>query len=274
MGTNTLVTNTTGCWNVGIGAFALEANTASANTGIGSDALANISTGSCNTAIGRQAGLVITAGTANQTSAKSVYVGFDTRASANGNTNEIVIGAESRGCGSNTVRLGNTSITQVYTSGCMNAPAYFETSDINAKNVVETNPQIDVDLDVIKYVLKTDKEGKVRYGYSAQEAQKILPELVQKDNDGNLYLSYKDVHTLKISSIERKIKNLEKSFLQLSKFGTFEDKKETLKTLFLELNPELDTSICDSLSYNELLSLIVKSISDMKNNSDKKSTPN
>jgi hypothetical protein len=39
-----------------------------------------------------QAGRYITGGGANQTSTNSLYLGYNTRASANGNTNEIVIG--------------------------------------------------------------------------------------------------------------------------------------------------------------------------------------
>jgi hypothetical protein len=99
----------------------------------------------------------------------------------------------------------------------MNAPAYFETSDIKSKNILEINPEVDITIDVIKYTLKTDGEGRIRYGYSAQDVQKILPELVQTDNDNNLFLAYKDLHTLKIASLEKKTKNLEERIDELER---------------------------------------------------------
>ena len=43
-----------------------------------------------------------------------VYIGYDTRSAANGTTNEIVIGSEAVGAGSNTAVLGSTGITDVY----------------------------------------------------------------------------------------------------------------------------------------------------------------
>lgn len=114
IGSYSLYTNSTGSNNVAIGSAALFANTASSNTGIGVLSLEGITTGDFNTAIGNQSGQYITAGTANQTSSTSVYLGYDTRASANGNTNEIVIGASARGNGSNTTTIGNTSTISTF----------------------------------------------------------------------------------------------------------------------------------------------------------------
>ena len=50
----------------------------------------------------------------NQTSEYSIYIGDDTRSGASGNTNETVIGKSAVGNGSNTVTLGNTSVTGWY----------------------------------------------------------------------------------------------------------------------------------------------------------------
>jgi hypothetical protein len=46
-----------------------------------------------------------------------LYLGSNTKASANGTDNEIVIGASAIGLGSNTVVLGNTSITHTALRG-------------------------------------------------------------------------------------------------------------------------------------------------------------
>jgi hypothetical protein len=58
------------------------------------------------------AGAYIASGGNNQTSSNSVYLGYGTRAAADGDTNEIVIGANAVGFGSNTAAYGNSSITK------------------------------------------------------------------------------------------------------------------------------------------------------------------
>ena len=56
-------------------------------------------------------------GLIQQTSEKSVYLGYNTKANADGDTNEIVIGYNAIGKGSNTVVLGNVYITKTYLRG-------------------------------------------------------------------------------------------------------------------------------------------------------------
>ena len=68
-------------------------------------------TGSNNTAVGNQAGRYIADGsTANEDSQNSVYLGNNTYPKASGDTNETV-GYGAVGEGSNTVTIGNASIT-------------------------------------------------------------------------------------------------------------------------------------------------------------------
>jgi hypothetical protein len=129
-----LNTNTTGNRNMAIGQSALEVSNSSdnaavgsqtlialtnggRNVGIGSNALFYATTGSSNVAVGTEAGKFITGGGNNVTSGTSVYLGDDTRASANGNSNEIVIGHNTNGLGSNTATLGNSSITKTFLRG-------------------------------------------------------------------------------------------------------------------------------------------------------------
>jgi hypothetical protein len=89
------------------------------------------------------------------------------------------------------------------------ASAYYELSDIRGKNVIETNPKIDLSgLDVIKYTRKDDDKNQVHYGYSAQDVQVLCKDLV-KDDGKTLTLNYSDLHTLKIAQLEERIKQLE-----------------------------------------------------------------
>jgi hypothetical protein len=91
--------------------YALLNNTTSnSNTASGYAALRDNTTGNNNTASGYEAGRSIANGNSNQTGNNSVFLGYDTRANADGEANQIVIGYEAVGLGSNTVVLGNSSI--------------------------------------------------------------------------------------------------------------------------------------------------------------------
>jgi hypothetical protein len=104
---------TTGGDNTIIGTQAgRNATTGIFNTYIGSVAGRDNGTGSRNVFIGRQSGTFIANGTTALTIANnSIFIGFDTRANADSQTNQIVIGDQVTGLGSNTTVLGNSSTT-------------------------------------------------------------------------------------------------------------------------------------------------------------------
>lgn len=108
-----------GSCNVAAGASALNsATTAYWNAAIGYTALYGITTGYSNTALGYAAGRFISGGSVlNTISTGSLYLGAATKAGTDGNTNELVIGFDTTGMGSNTVILGNSSITHTYLRG-------------------------------------------------------------------------------------------------------------------------------------------------------------
>ena len=100
----------------------LNNTTGGSNVVVGLDALQHNTTGSSNTALGYNAGSHITGGaTPNTTASNSIYIGRDTKANVDGGTNEIVIGNTVTGNGSNTVTIGNSSITANYFKGSINA---------------------------------------------------------------------------------------------------------------------------------------------------------
>jgi hypothetical protein len=94
-------------------------------------------------------------------------------------------------------------------TGNVRASAYYEASDIRLKNVIEINPNIDLSsLGVIKYTRKNvDDINQIYFGYSAQDVQLLCEDLVQTDGE-YLSLNYTNVHTLKISQLEKEIKAL------------------------------------------------------------------
>ena len=84
-------------------------------TNSGYQGMASLTTGSFNSALGYQAGRYVTGGSvANQTSSYSLYLGINTMAKTDGDTNELVLGYNATGAGSNTAVIGDGSVTDVY----------------------------------------------------------------------------------------------------------------------------------------------------------------
>jgi len=144
IGHSALKTVTTGAYNVGIGYEAISGGTVSfesvavgyqagkgnvgrqVSIGYGADtvgpssdgvsvgwaAMYSVVSGSLNVAVGRNGGRFITGGSTSITSCtKSLFLGCDTKALGQGQENQIVIGYDATGLGSNTAVLGNASIT-------------------------------------------------------------------------------------------------------------------------------------------------------------------
>jgi hypothetical protein len=112
IGRDSLISNTTGNYNTAIGFNSLRFNTiGNNNTGIGRYSLYNNTTGGDNTAFGYNSGRFIADGsTSNTITNSSIFIGRNTRALGDNQTNQIVIGDDAIGLGSNTVVLGNDSI--------------------------------------------------------------------------------------------------------------------------------------------------------------------
>jgi hypothetical protein len=118
-GANTLISNTTGNNNTAQGLGSLFSNTTgNNNTAQGHVSLFGNTTGSSNSSLGAGAGRYIANGsTANATGGNSVFIGAETKALADNQTNQIVIGHNATGIGSNTVTLGNDSIVTTALKG-------------------------------------------------------------------------------------------------------------------------------------------------------------
>ena len=151
MGSNAGQKNTTGHSNTFIGIQSAFSNTtgtnnaffgknagywslnADGNTAIGSGALGSggtgYSTGNYNTALGYCAGWTAGAGNIPLTNGPNIYIGANARASSGGVENEIVIGTNTNGNGSNTVTIGNSSTTHTYLNGQLSCSGL--SSDLN-----------------------------------------------------------------------------------------------------------------------------------------------
>ncbi|MEM0575146.1 hypothetical protein [Flavobacterium polysaccharolyticum] len=117
-GKTSLYSNTEGGANTANGLDALHLNTTGNNNiGNGYAALYYNTTGSENVAIGGNAGSALGNHNMNTITNNSVFLGYYSRALANNQTNQIVIGHTAVGAGSNTVTIGNTSIVRTVISG-------------------------------------------------------------------------------------------------------------------------------------------------------------
>ena len=119
-------------------AFGVQAgfqNSGSDQTAVGYFAGA-YNSGSDNTNIGFSAGLYIagTGGTFNSQSAQSVFLGSQTTAGGSNRTNQIVIGYNASGIGSNSVVLGNNSILTTALKGFVGIGTTSPTASLHITN--------------------------------------------------------------------------------------------------------------------------------------------
>jgi hypothetical protein len=119
-------TTSTASYNTSLGVQAnISITSGQFNLSAGNNALYFNTTGSNNTALGSYSGQYITGGVTNNTiSNNSIYIGNNTKAFADNQTNQIVIGYDATGAGSNTATLGNTSIVDTILRGRVNLQQY------------------------------------------------------------------------------------------------------------------------------------------------------
>jgi len=114
---------TTGQSNTAVGHQAAEGNTTGFfNVAVGAASLFSNQNGRYNIAIGTNAGSYVhTSNLGNSAPTSSIFIGAETKANIGSNENQIVIGYEASGSGDNTVTIGNSSITNNYFSGDIDA---------------------------------------------------------------------------------------------------------------------------------------------------------
>lgn len=164
IGFQALYSITTGSRNTAIGNEALGSTTAGTNNiAIGTSALVRQTGGSSNIVLGDAAGMLISGGGDLTSCDQSILIGQDTRPSANGNTNEIVIGHNAIGQGSNSVTLGNSSITKTFLRGSV----MVNTTTDNGVDKLQVNGSISGTGMKQNYVAKTG-------AYTATDADYVI----------------------------------------------------------------------------------------------------
>lgn len=184
-GVNALFFNTQGESNVADGSSALLRNTTGiGNTGVGDSALANISTGNANTAVGDVAGFNLTTGDNN------IDIGFNVQGVAGE---------------SNTIRIGDTDITDTFIRGISGTTIASGAAVLVAANghlgTVTSSERFKEEIKPIgtaseallllkpvtfRYKKDIDPIGTQQFGLVAEDVAKINPDLVVRDEHGNL----------------------------------------------------------------------------------------
>ena len=134
VGSEALFNSSSGWNNTAVGQQALRVSTATGNTVVGYRAALANSSGGDNTALGFKALDTVTVGTAN------TVIGSQSDVGANNLTNATAIGYGAIVNDSNTMQLGNTSTTNIKTSGTITAGAItIPNNDGTASQVLKTN---------------------------------------------------------------------------------------------------------------------------------------
>ena len=94
--------------------------------------------------------------------------------------------------------------------GSIYATAYYQSSDIRLKNIIKpltVNVEDILNIPTFYFEYK-DKEG-INIGTSAQEVQKIFPELVNEDSKGMLSVQYDKLGLVAIELIKNQQKEID-----------------------------------------------------------------
>jgi hypothetical protein len=143
-GHQALTANTTGQENNAFGEYVLPKNIGgNYNTAMGSNALKENTSGSGNTGFGRQALQT------NSTGSNNTALGHLADVSADGLSNATAIGNGASVSASNTIQLGNTSVTNVKTSGAITAPIFASTPQaLTDGTTISWNPALGLNASV------------------------------------------------------------------------------------------------------------------------------
>ena len=166
---------------------------------------------SYNTVLGNNAGIYTADGTTvNAQATNSVFLGANTKAQANNQTNQIVIGYNAIGNGSNTVTIGNDQITKTVLKGTVSAkeiqienpvlPDYVFSPDYNLMPLGEIENYIKQNNHLPNIPSAAETANK---GMSIGEMQNLL---LQKIEELTLYIIQQNK---KIQELEEKLKDKE-----------------------------------------------------------------
>jgi hypothetical protein len=228
VGFDALNINTTGDNNVANGFFALAINTTgSANTATGAAGLASNTTGSFNTAEGFQA-------LENSTGSNNIALGANAGSGLTTGSNNIDVGARGVAGESNTIRIGTIGLQKsAYMQGISGATVASGVTVIvdthghlgtvvSSERFKEAIKPMDKASEAIlalkpvtfRYKHDLDPDGIPQFGLVAEQVEKVNPDLVARDEKGQVYtVRYEAVNVMLLNEFlkaHRKIEDQQK----------------------------------------------------------------
>jgi trimeric autotransporter adhesin len=248
-----LTFNKTGQDNTAVGWAALESSNAYGNTAIGHDALFANTSGSDNTACGNDAlfssnGAKNTAcgamaGSINKTGSNNTYIGYNANSSED-LSNITAIGSGAKVTSSNTIVLGNSSVTSI--GGYAD---WFNISDKRLKENIKYKDALGLDfimkLKTAAFTYINDENKMRRDGLIAQDVQQALKELnlefsglmIENDKSGTMKISYESFVIPLINATQKlKRENDELKALNSSLNSKYELQQHQLETQQAEID--------------------------------------
>jgi len=204
--------NVNGCCDTADGTNALFLSTGGGNTAVGFFALSNITTGTFNVAVGENAGDHLTEGDSN-----NIDIGF---------------GVEGVASESNTIRIGNSDIADTFIRGINGTTIASGTTVLVASNghlgTVTSSQRFKKDVTpmdkasealfsfkpvTFRYRKEIDPVSTLQFGLIAEDVEKINPDLVVRDEKGQVNsVRYDQVNAMLLNEFlkeHRKVRELE-----------------------------------------------------------------
>ncbi len=242
--------NVNGCCNTADGTNALFLSTGSGNTAVGFFALSNITAGSDNVAVGQSAGDHLTESDSN-----NIDIGF---------------GVEGVAGESNTIRIGNNDITDTFIRGVSGTTIASGATVLVASNghlgTVTSSQRFKENVKpmdkasealfslqpvTFRYRKEIDPVGTLQFGLVAEDVEKINPDLVVRDEKGQVNtVRYDQINAMLLNEFlkeHRKVRELETTLAReqndfQSKLSEQEKQIEALASGLQKVSAELEIS--------------------------------
>ena len=162
VGVRALTNGDDGDYNTAIGASSIEKVEGDNNSGLGNRTLFNTTTGDANTAVGSNAG------DTNTTGSNNTLIGSNSDVGSNNLTNATAIGYNAIVDASNKIRLGDSNVTLVETSGTVSASAFV--GDGSGLTNLPA-PNIQAPIEAYSIILNSTYHGRIFYSQHSNRPQ-------------------------------------------------------------------------------------------------------
>ena len=270
IGSAALSENTTGHDNTAVGAHALASITGlgnDSNTAVGSEAMLNSSSGLGNTVVGFQAG-INNAGSVNT----AIGVNALSNSLGNGNIGLGVNAGQNIGAANNVICIGTSGVAissscfigQIFgqsVDGATDTPVIIDntgklgttTSSQRFKKDIQPMDQASeaiLSLKPVTFHYKNDNTSTARFGLIAEEVAEVNPDLIVRDDKGEIYsVRYDAVNAMLLNEFlkeHRKVQRLEAALAAMGKRLKEQDAKIERVNDKVEVNKSVSQTVLNN----------------------------